>query len=60
MSSNAGDSTRMEFIACDYCDAPFEVDTRYPVTVREDADGNVQLYSFCDEECQKAWETENR
>jgi hypothetical protein len=56
--SNGG-SDGLEFVACDYCDAPFEIDTRYPVTIREDADGTIQLYSFCDETCQQAWKSEH-
>ena len=52
-------ATRTEFVACDYCETPFETDTRYPVTVREDADGAVELYSFCDKTCQEAWESQS-
>lgn len=46
------------FETCDYCGGSFEYDVSYPVVTCRDESGDVELYSFCDEECQQAWEAE--
>ena len=47
--------TKPPFEECDNCGAEFELDERYPVSVREAPEGGVKLYSFCDRSCQRAW-----
>lgn len=46
------------FDACAYCGTPFEVGVRYPVSVCEDEDGSIEIFSFCDETCQQSWDTD--
>lgn len=53
------DSAVDVFDRCAYCHAGFERDVRYPVTVREDDEGDLEIYSFCDSTCQDAWAGEN-
>lgn len=48
-----------QFVVCDQCGMPFERDVSYPVTTREDADGSLRVFSFCDEACQDAWSAEH-
>lgn len=40
---------------CEYCGQPIETSDWYPITNRRDADGSLQLYSFCSEDCHTAW-----
>lgn len=40
---------------CDHCGATIETSDWFPVTNERDADGSVQLYHFCSEDCQDAW-----
>lgn len=47
------------FEACATCGSDFEVDVNYPVVVRENGDGELELYSFCDECCEAAWRAEH-
>lgn len=47
------------FENCDHCGTQFEEAVRYPVTAHEDADGTIELYSFCDDTCQAAWEADH-
>lgn len=42
---------------CANCGQSFEYDVEYPVTTRVE-DGEIQVYSFCDEDCQAEWEAE--
>ena len=42
------------FEACAHCQTPFQQGVSYPVVTRQE-EGEVTLYSFCDEECQAAW-----
>lgn len=44
------------FEACAHCGNRFELGVDYPVTSRRES-GDLVFYSFCDEECQRAWET---
>lgn len=44
-------SEEFVFTSCETCDTPFEQDERYPVRADTDEDGDLQLYSFCDEDC---------
>ncbi|WP_327054000.1 DUF7576 family protein [Halomicrococcus gelatinilyticus] len=37
---------------CDYCSAPFEEGIRYPTTT---VDGDLRIYTFCDETCKGDW-----
>lgn len=53
-------SDQLEFVACDHCRSSFDIDVRYPVSAHEGPDGDLELYSFCDEDCQQAWEFEHR
>lgn len=47
------------FGACANCGDPFEPDVSYPVVTGDGPDGEMELYSFCDEACQAAWEDEH-
>lgn len=47
------------FESCSYCHGWFKRGVRYPVTVREGDDGDLQIHSFCDSNCQDAWEAEH-
>ena len=46
------------FEACDHCGTPFQQDVSYPVVTQQE-DGNVTFKSFCDEECQTAWASDD-
>ncbi|MFB6166294.1 MAG: hypothetical protein ABEJ31_14130 [Haloarculaceae archaeon] len=46
------------FDACAHCGAPFQPEVRYPATLASGADDEVQLLSFCDATCRRAWEAE--
>jgi hypothetical protein len=46
------------FTACAYCGASFQSNVEYPVVTTQ-KDGELKLYSFCDEECRTAWELDN-
>ncbi|MFC4357341.1 hypothetical protein ACFO0N_05180 [Halobium salinum] len=50
-----GENSTPFFTTCDHCDEPFEPGTSYPVVTDHD-DGDVELYSFCDESCRDEWE----
>lgn len=47
------------FESCSYCNGWFKRGVRYPVTVREGDGRELQIHSFCDSNCQDAWEAEN-
>lgn len=51
----ATDGDRYPFEACATCGSRFEFDVSYPVVSRRGQDGTLELYSFCDEECQADW-----
>lgn len=42
------------FDACAYCDSRFEMNVSYPVHT-EYEEGEIRLYSFCDDECMDRW-----
>lgn len=42
---------------CDHCGGPIDTDEWYPAATRRD-DGDVTVYSFCDEACRKRWKRE--
>lgn len=44
------------FGVCAHCGAAFEPDVSYPVVTRGGGDRELELYSFCDEGCQRAWD----
>lgn len=46
---------RGPFEACAHCGARFRPETRYPVETRETSDGELELYSFCDQACRRDW-----
>ncbi|WP_435181573.1 DUF7576 family protein [Halorussus sp. AFM4] len=50
------DGTGRSFGECTHCGSAFELDSDYPVAVRQ-ADGDVTFFAFCDAECQAEWET---
>lgn len=52
-------TTRYPFDACAHCGTRFELGVTYPVERREEPDGEFQLYSFCNDECQDAWNAED-
>lgn len=54
MSSEAAASDPFEH--CAYCGDRFDRDVWYPVVTRRDEAGELQVYSFCDESCQAAWD----
>lgn len=43
------------FRECAHCGASFEPGVSYPVETCEGPDGQLELYSFCDEACRAAW-----
>lgn len=44
---------------CAHCGDRLTLDEWPPIVVEaEDADGDISLYSFCDEECKRAWDPE--
>lgn len=45
------------FGRCAHCGEPLELGEKYPVTTTRE-DGEFELYSFCSEDCQAAWEAE--
>lgn len=45
--------------SCANCGDRLQLNEWCPVVTRTDGDGNLQLYSFCDEECMAAWEAAN-
>lgn len=51
----ARDASGDPFEACAHCDAPFEPGVSYPVAVERRGEGDPELYSFCDVECEAAW-----
>lgn len=44
---------------CANCGDRLELDEWCPVVTRTDDEGNLQLYSFCDEDCMVSWEEAN-
>lgn len=42
------------FESCVHCELPFQRNVSYPAVTRQE-NGDVDLYSFCDEECREAW-----
>lgn len=55
---SSGETAQDVFDACAHCGAPFEREIRYPAQLTEGPDGESRLYSFCDAECQRAWNEE--
>lgn len=47
------------FEACANCGTSFEIGIHYPALTRQEPDGSLGLYSFCDRDCQAAWEAEH-
>lgn len=52
------DPENHSFETCANCGTPFQSDVTYPAVTRRD-DGDVNVYSFCDQECQAAWTATN-
>ena len=52
-------SNRQPFETCAHCGGRFEPGIRYPVSMRTSEDHELELYSFCDNSCQTAWETDH-
>ena len=50
------DGTDRAYGECTHCGSAFELDSDYPVAVRQ-AGGDVTFFVFCDAECQTEWET---
>lgn len=44
------------FAACANCGDAFEREVSYPVVTRANGNQTVELYSFCDAACRRAWE----
>ena len=40
---------------CEYCGTAIGTSDWYPVTKKRNADGSIQLYSFCSDSCQETW-----
>ncbi len=55
---STGTNSPAVFECCSHCGRRFEQDVRYPVTVEEDDDGTLSIHSFCDDDCQDAWNAE--
>jgi len=49
------DAAPEPFEACAHCGRRLRRGVRYPATAENAPDRELQLYSFCDEECQRAW-----
>jgi hypothetical protein len=47
------------FATCANCGDAFETDVSYPVVTRGGGDRELELYSFCDEECRRTWEADD-
>lgn len=47
------------FGTCAHCNTALEPGERYPVETRGEPDGELELYSFCDEACRRAWLTDH-
>lgn len=43
------------FGVCASCGSTLFHGREYPVSTKLDDDGNLELYSFCDDECQSTW-----
>lgn len=43
------------FTRCGNCGKTLALGVSHPVTTRYDDDGELQLYSFCDGDCQREW-----
>lgn len=43
------------FSQCAHCGAGFEPEVNYPVVTRGGGAEQLELYSFCDDECMRAW-----
>lgn len=46
------------FDTCAYCGDSFKPNVTYPVATRTNSDGDLEVYSFCDEDCKASWEAE--
>jgi hypothetical protein len=40
---------------CDHCGRTFEPDVRYPTVTEDRPNGDLQIYTFCEESCKTAW-----
>ncbi len=45
----------MSFEQCAHCGAGLAVNEWYPTVTTTDGDGDVELYSFCNDACKDAW-----
>ena len=43
------------FQRCADCESPLEANVSHPVYTERDQNGDLRLYSFCDEECKRRW-----
>lgn len=43
---------------CDYCGAHLEAGIRYPTLTVDGEDESLSIFTFCDEECKRAWGNE--
>lgn len=48
-------TTAHPFDTCASCERAFKSGVAYPVETRVRPDGELELYSFCDEECRQSW-----
>lgn len=53
------DSDTDPFAACAHCGTAFQEDVSYPVATQQ-KDGELALFSFCDEACRAAWAATDR
>lgn len=45
---------------CDYCGTSLKEEVRYPTTTIDMEDGDIEIFTFCSEECKEQWLTEQR
>ncbi|WP_372910778.1 hypothetical protein [Salinigranum sp.] len=41
--------------ACDHCGTALEEEVRYPTATVSEDDGDVSIFTFCDEACKEGW-----
>lgn len=49
------DASGRDAANCTNCGDPIDTSRWYPITTRI-VDGDVELYSFCDDDCRDAWD----
>lgn len=56
--SNAGRNLGETFENCAHCGTELSVNEWHPTVTTTDEQGELEVYSFCDDECKEAWSDE--